>query len=245
MTIWRIAVLTPLLTAVSVFANPLEFEGVARDKNGQPLYTEHHRMEGECREGLFLPRQHAVNYRQPDSDTAFADKQMTFNGSVFTPAVNFSQPKFDEQLTIEYPSQDQVAIEWVTGFEGQKKFTVERVENLVVDSGFDHFIHAKWQALIAGKKVKFRFLGPTRGEHYGFVAETVSDPDVDAHLVVRLRPASLFLRALMDPIVLGYNEQGALTDYLGVTNIRKDADNNHTAHIRYQVNQYPDCSLIR
>ncbi len=62
---------------------------------------------------------------------------------------------------------------------------------------------------------------------------------------MQIRPTSLVLRFLVDPTVLGYSSDGALTDYLGLTNIRQDAESNHIAHIRYQVARLPDCELTR
>jgi hypothetical protein len=53
------------------------------------------------------------------------------------------------------------------------------------------------------------------------------------------------MRFLVDPIVLGYDADGLLTDYLGLTNIRKDKDTNYTAHIRYAIEAIPECELTR
>jgi hypothetical protein len=112
-----------------------------------------------------------------------------------------------------------------------------------VDAGFDNFVRQNWQSVVAGEPVEFRFLGPTRGEHYGFVLERVENDRVNADHVVQIRPTGMVLRFLVDPIVLGYSNSGALSDYLGLTNIRKNQDENYTAHIRYKVNTTPDCEL--
>ncbi len=244
MNLLPVGVLATLLASVPAYAATFEFQGSASGENGQVLYNEHHQMAGECTEGRFRPREHQVEYKQPGSDTVFARKQLEFPASPLRPVVMFSQPDFNEKLTIEYPQQDLAAIEWMTPTGGQENFSVTFDQKLVVDSGFDHLVRADWRKLRAGERVEFRFLGPTRGEHFGFVAEPVSDSEINADLIVRLRPTSVFLRMLVDPIVLGYNDQGALTDYRGLTNIRKNADSNHTAHIRYQVSQYPDCPLV-
>jgi hypothetical protein len=122
-------------------------------------------------------------------------------------------------------------------------FTVSFDERLVVDAGFDHLVRANWEKVTRGESVEFRFLGPTRGEHYGFVLEPTSNDQLNSDVVLRIRPTGLVLRFLVDPIVLGYNNDGALTEYLGLTNIRENANANFTAHIRYEVEQYPDCEL--
>lgn len=244
MKLLQVCTLTAAFVAMPVAAVTFEFQGSATGDNGQVLYTEHHQVAGVCTDGHFRPADHQVDYRHPDGGTGFAQKHLIFKASPLRPAVTFSQPEFDEKMTIRYPDPDRAAIEWLMPSGDQKSFSVTFDQKLVVDSGFDHLIRAEWRRLKAGEPVDFRFLGPTRGEHYGFVAEPVSNSDINADLVVRLRPTSMLLRLLVEPIVLGYNNRGALTDYVGLTNIRQNADNNYTAHIRYQVTGYPDCPLL-
>jgi len=88
-------------------------------------------------------------------------------------------------------------------------------------------------------------VAPTRGDYYGFVLEPTGDSRIDAEHLVRIRPSSTLMRFLVDPILLGYNDAGLLTDYLGLTNIRKNEDNNYTAHIRYTIQAMPECELTR
>jgi len=244
MNLLQVGLFTTLVASAPVFATTLEFQGKATGENGQELYTEHHQSTGECTGGLFRPGEHQVDYRKPGNDDVFASKRLMFPDSALRPAVTFTQPDFDEKLTIEYPGENRAAIKWRDLSGSQKDYSVTFDQRLVVDSGFDHLIRAEWDKLRDGQQIKFRFLGPTRGEHYGFVAEAVTNTDITADLVVKLRPTGIFLSMLVDPIVLGYNSRGALTDYQGMTNIRKDEDTNHTAHIRYQVTRYPDCPLV-
>lgn len=232
-----------VLAAPVALAGTFEFQGQAIADNGDTLYTEHHQMQGECSAGSFAPTRHQVEYRSPDGE-AFAEKQLAFERSPLMPAVDFSQPTFSEQLTIGYSDNNEVKINWQTPKGARERYSVGVPDQLVVDSGFDHFVRSQWQTLTKTDSARFRFLGPTRGDHFGFVAEPVNNSEIDADLVVRLRPTSLVLRVLVDPIILGYNQQGALTHYQGLTNIRKNADTNYTATIRYEVDRYPDCSLL-
>lgn len=224
-------------------ASLFEFTGTAKDGRNNLLYQEVHQVEGHCAEGTFHPLAHSVRYLTgPDGDE-FAEKQLTYRESPLRPEVDFTQPTFNERLQITYPEASQLGIEWRTPNGKTESFSVGFDERVVVDAGFDHLVRANWDRVTEGKSVEFRFLGPTRGEHYGFVLEPTSHDQVAADVVVRIRPTSFVLRFLVDPIVLGYNRDGALTDYFGLTNIREQADKNYTAHIRYQVDQYPDCEL--
>jgi hypothetical protein len=53
----------------------------------------------------------------------------------------------------------------------------------------------------------------------------------------------MLLKFLVDPIILGYNNKGALTAYSGLTDVRENADQNYTTTIRYTVSTYPECEL--
>ncbi|WP_278803760.1 hypothetical protein [Marinobacter nauticus] len=238
--------LTVLLTAAAfpVAGEVFEFTGTAK-QDGNVLYQEDHRVEGTCSEGVFAPVDHQVSYRNPESGDEFASKSLSYSNSAFRPRVEFRQPRFGEALTVSYPQEQALNIVWQEPAGDTREFTVPFDQRLVVDSGFDYFVRANWEQVQQGESVEFRFLAPTRGEHYGFVLEPATSVKVDADLTVQIRPTSLLLRVLVDPIVLGYNSDGALTDYLGLTNIRQDAESNHIAHIRYQVARLPDCELTR
>lgn len=232
-----------LLTAPCALAVPFEFTGTAKDDKGNMLYQESHRVEGSCAEGVFQPTSHQVDYRKSPRADSFADKKLSYDNATVRPSVEFDQTEYKELLTIRYPEPNSLEIQWQAPGGNTENFSVSFDDRLVVDAGFDQFVRANWDKVTNGDSVEFRFLAPTRGEHYGFVLEPTSSDQVNADVVVRIRPTSLVLRFLVDPIVLGYNREGALTDYLGLTNIRKNSDENYTAHIRYDVSSYPDCEL--
>lgn len=231
------------ILALPVNANQFVFTGTAKSNGGTLLYQEIHQVEGHCAEGIFEPQTHSVNYRKEPGEAPFATKQMSYEDSSLRPSVDFQQPDFNETLEITYPEPDRLAIERQTPAGEVERYGVSFDDQLVVDAGFDHLVRANWGKVTRGESVEFRFLGPTRGEHYGFVLEPTSNNQLNSDVVLRIRPTSLVLRFLVDPIVLGYNKEGALTEYLGLTNIRENADANFTAHIRYEVEQYPDCEL--
>lgn len=224
-------------------AQDFRFTGIATTDNGSVIYEERHAVNGTCEDGVFRPQQHEVAYHKSGSEESFARKALEYETSVLRPAVDFVQPTFDETMEITYPEPETLLINWQTPRGDAERFEVAYPPNTVVDAGFDNFVRQNWQSVVAGEPVEFRFLGPTRGEHYGFVLERVENERVDADHVVQIRPTGMVLRFLVDPIVLGYSDSGALSDYLGLTNIRKNQEENHTAHIRYSVETSPDCEL--
>lgn len=232
-----------ILNAPIASGSPFEFIGTAKDDRGNLLYLESHRVEGHCAEGVFQPITHSVDYRRNQDSSTFASKALRYEDDALRPTVDFSQPDYDEHLDISYQGPEQLRVQWQTPAGKTESHKVSFDDRLVVDAGFDHLVRANWNKVKKGESVEFRFLAPTRGEHYGFVLEPTSNSQIRSDVVVRIRPTSLVLRFLVEPIVLGYNREGALTEYLGLTNIRRNADDNYIAHIRYEVSRYPDCEL--
>ncbi len=231
------------LAVMPVLAADMVFTGTAKTETGATLYQEKHRVTGTCQEGAFRPQVHQIGYYRPEADETFASKDLAYPDSVIRPTVEFLQPDFSESLSIQYPSPSTLAIEWQKPSKELKRYDVTYNQDVVVDAGFDTFVRQHWGEVTNGKSVEFRFLAPTRGEHYAFVLEPVDSARVVSDHALQIRPTGIVLRFLVEPIILGYNADGALTDYYGLTNIRKNLDTNHTAHIRYAVEKYPDCAL--
>lgn len=238
------ALLAALIAAPLWAAETSRFTGQAVSPNGETLYSEHHEVTGSCREGYWQPDDHKVVYRKPEQSDSFASKDLTYTRGAMIPDMVFRQPDFGEVMEVNIAGGE-IMIDWTPPSGDQdKSFSLGVPDDLVVDAGFDHFIRANWNALVSGDSVSFRFLGPTRGEHYGFVAEPADADDFDAAREFRIRPSGFVTRFLVDPIYLGYNDDGFLTDFSGLSNIRKNADGNYLAHIRYRQETTPPCPLL-
>jgi hypothetical protein len=229
-----------------IFAADLSFTGTARLlAGGEPLYQELHEVSGTCTQGNFIPENQSVDYQREGSGT-FATKTMSYQHSVLRPSVMFTQPEFSEVIEIINQNGETLRVIWQSPSGATEKSTLDITPSLVADSGFDNLVRDNWEQLIrSGESVKFNMVVPTRGDYYGFVLEPFSDNRIDAAHTLRIRPSSTLLSWLVDPILLGYSDQGYLTDYLGLTNIRKDEDNNYVAHIRYAIQTMPECGLKR
>ncbi len=231
--------------APAMAATTMAFTGTASNPNGHTLYRETHDIEGVCQQGVFRPQKDTVTYLKPPGGTGFASKTLSYDASVLRPVVDFQQPTVGEFITITYPQPDNVKVSWKLSGQTPRTSTLSDPGAAVVDAGFDNLVRKHWQGLISGRPVTFSFLAPTRGEFYRFILEPVKHPDIQADYTFRIRPASTLLGFLVDPITLGYSKRGALTDYLGLTNIRKNPDTNYTAHIHYSVSTWPECELTR
>lgn len=243
---WRCLILAVFISPIPVaVAATMAFTGVAKQPGGTTLYREHHRIEGICHQGVFRPQSDEATYRKPPDDKPFASKTLRYDASLLRPSVDFQQPTVGESIIITYPQPGNVRINWKRSGETPRTFSLNYSGEWVVDAGFDNLVRKHWQSLTNGKPVTFSFLAPTRGESYQFILEPVNHPQIKADYTFQIRPASTFLGFLVDPITLGYNKRGALTDYLGLTNIRKNQDTNYTAHIHYSVASWPECELTR
>lgn len=225
-------------------AGTLAFEGTARGQNGDVLYQESHEVEGRCEDGHWQPETQQVHYRRPDESGHFASKKLSYPGSLLRPEVDFRQPEFDETLTIERSGEGSLKVRWSSPQGDDNTWTVASTDDLVADAGFDHFVRANWHALTDGESVGLRVLAPTRGKAYDFVAEPAPEPFEDADHSFRIRPAGLVMRLAVDPIRLGYRDDGLLTHYSGLGNIRRNQEENYVVSLRYEDSETPDCSLL-
>jgi len=239
------ALLLACALPLSAAAAEMRFTGQAMPLNGDNLlYEEQHVVTGKCTDGLFRPASHNVTYVRSNGEP-FAEKTLSYEQSTLRPAMTFRQPGFNEVMEIRNRDDATLEIEWQTPEGDTENSTVEVTRKLVADAGFDNLVRNHWPEVTSGDRIEFNFLAPTRGKAYGFVLEPAKDDRINATHTVLIEPSSTILSFLVDPILLGYNDNGALTDYLGLTNIRKDQDSNYTAHIRYAVDTAPDCELTR
>jgi hypothetical protein len=228
----------------SVLAADLRFVGTAKPVNGgETLYQETHRVTGNCEQGVFTPVEHSVVYTRGNGDE-FATKNLSYTQSALRPTVEFRQPDFSEVIKITNQNEETLRVFWQSPSGSTDTSLLEITPSLVADAGFDNLVRQNWVRVIQnGQSVGFDMVAPTRGESYGFTLEPTSDDRIDARHLVRIRPSSTLMRFVVDPILLGYNADGLLTHYLGLTNIRKNEDTNHTAHIRYALEATPDCAM--
>lgn len=225
---------------------PWTFVGKAYDADSSDrlIYEERHTVHGHCAEDIWLPTTHEVLYFRPQATEAFASKTLDYEQSVLRPSYDFKQPDFGERMVVTNQQDHYLTIEWHTKDGDLETFRTDINESVVVDAGFDNQVRMRWGQINDGQTIDFRFLGPTRGKHYAFVLEQAAPDSVDADVALQIRPSGMITRFLVDTITLGYNDRGFLTDYVGLTNVRKNRDVNYTAHIRYGQTSPPNCSLV-
>ncbi|GAC1675073.1 MAG: hypothetical protein NVS9B2_24930 [Steroidobacteraceae bacterium] len=111
-----------------------------------------------------------------------------------------------------------------------------RISGLVADAGFDEFIRANWQPLLAGKSQALHFLVPSRLKEMAFeVYHLRSDTEEGKPAeVFRLKLAGA-LSWITSPIDVTYSASDhVLVGYAGVTDLRDSSGSNLEALISFR-----------
>jgi hypothetical protein len=209
----------------------LQFEeGVAQNpESNAVLYREQHWLRSEGGR----PVERLVLYRCPDG-TAFGRKQIDYRKSLLAPAFRYDDRRtgYEEGLR-----DDRVRTVFVRSAARDAERSAPLSSNpLVVDAGFDEFVHSQWQELVSGKAVPLDFAVPARLESMGFVVRRIGQAQVagESAWVFRLRLDS-FIGWLAPHIDVSYGQQSRrLLRFEGLSNLRDDAGKNQmTARIDF------------
>ncbi|MDX1588822.1 MAG: hypothetical protein R3296_07775 [Oleiphilaceae bacterium] len=221
------------------------FKGEVTDRStGNLAYTEYHEQQGVCEDGDWRIREHTVRYEDADGEV-IATKELTYRHSQLRPSYTIEELRFDEIMQVTNRDDKRAEIRWQTMEGEEKTFTARIPSNGVIDAGFTALAGRNWETLVEKKEpVSLGFLASTRGKFYDFkVARTDSPEGMSGDYAFALQSTGWVTRWFVDDIIVGYNEQRQLTDYIGRTNIRREGnpEENVDGHIRYQYQQWPDC----
>lgn len=198
--------------------------------NGAPAYREIHDIAAI---------EHTVRYEAPDG-RLLASKQLDYGQGLNTPVYELEDVRFqrrtgsrwqDGQFVVFRAQQDKPV----------REQTLAAAPDLVIDAGFDHFIRAHWDRLVAGEAVPFSF--------------AVADPLVTLAMAMRAVPASesaiaekhddyryfvassrnrLIGWAIPDIHVAYDANDKLLRIYQGLSNLTDDRDQRQNVLIRYR-----------
>ncbi len=220
----------------------VRFQGTAESlDSGVTVYTEHHRQSGECRDGFWTPRTHEVTYRNPEGEI-IAEKTIDYGETPARPSFTLEDKRFGERMEVRNPDDNHVRILYRTSSGDTSRYRPRVPDNGVIDAGFEVMVRQNWETLVEdGNSVEIEFLAPTRGKFYAFEAEPAEMAKLDGEHVFRISVAGWVSSWFVDPIYLAYDEQRQLTDFHGLTNILRNPDDNHRAHIRYDYEHTAAC----
>lgn len=219
-----------------------DFIGQAISLNdGKRLYTEHHQARGSCKGGIWRPLSDRVTYRTAEGKP-LAEKQADYRTSPYRPSYSLKERVVGQSFQV-VNHRDRELTEVFRQRHGKNHhYRIPIHPDLVVDAGFDYYITDHWRELMSGQVLKFDFLAPTRGETIAFRVQSASDTQkakLKAPYVFVMEPVNLVVRWMVGSVVLGYNKNRQIVDYVGLTNIPKNPDRNYEAHIHYRHQDVP------
>ncbi|MCZ2721310.1 hypothetical protein O1D97_06530 [Marinomonas sp. 15G1-11] len=203
--------------------------GSAYDVNtGDLLYTETHKRPSSS--------EHTVTYREVNGET-FATKKLTYAYSSLVPSFYQVNERNGEVIEVTTSTNNTLTVNFKASESSKLKSKQVGITNrLIVDAGFDHFIHKYWDNLNRGDVLKIDFLAPTRQITAPFRIETTNCKTEDSHSVCfMMSPDAWWISLVMEPIYLVYNNQTKrLSRYLGRGNISEKNGNYLTVDLRYR-----------
>lgn len=220
------------------------FNGYAYTEDGSTLlYTEHH--EQSIKDGR--PLTWTVVYRAADAAVMGAAK-----GKV----VARKQFDFTDNPTVPVYTLDLLASGYREGIRHdtsnhnkgwrmiRRKSKDAAVESqaftysppMAADSGFDPFVKEHFQALMAGKTIKFNFAAAGRLDVIGLRAYKVGDTQFAGHPAVKFKAElDSLLRFVVNSLVMTYDpDSKKLLQYAGVSNLHNSDGNTFPVIIKYQ-----------
>jgi hypothetical protein len=224
-----LVLLVALLLPTAVAALPIHaYQGEARLPGaGTLLYEEHHLLR---RDPAGQPRNRLVLYRCPDG-AAFARKDVRYGEATQAPEFALFDVRFGYREGYELGS----SFVQRSGKAPLQRKPVTTGEALVIDAGFDEFVRGRWDELQRGEALRLEFLVPSRLSSFGFRLLKLRSETIGGE------PASVFRLALSgvfgwfaDAIEVSYRDSDRrLMRFAGLTNIRRDGDNNLVAQIEF------------
>lgn len=210
--LWALALgTTP--AAADMAEGTREYRALAYDLAGEELlYTESH-VE-TWTEGRLVER--TVTYEAADGEL-IADKQVRYGADLSAPSFEMTDYRIGQTESAVVRSG---SVELFSGDDGEPR-SVELPENAVIDAGFDAFMRENFSTIADGGRLEFAFAVPAARRFFQFELDP-QGPAVTAEgeaVLVRMRPASRFLRLLMDPVHLLYDLDGRLLEYRGLSNV--------------------------
>lgn len=205
-------------------------------ESGELLYRETHCVTPDTRE-------REVFYQDQDGKM-LARKLVDYGSGATTPS--FEQQNFYSSQVIQVELRQNKVTMAVIDANSKKAISevaVQPQEKLpvVIDAGFDEYVRAHWDSLVAGNNKEFQFpfvdreglvelrIGP-RGCSYDSLTDQC----------FRLDLANWFLRVLVAPIELGYDPGSRrLIRYRGLSNIGDGEGNGFVVDLQYDYGNVP------
>ena len=244
-TLFAAALAASFATTVLEAAD-LQFTGLARTREGAPLYVESHYVSkaGEIGETRI------VMYRCRQDGPAFARKELSYGKLREEPEFIFTDARSGYVEGLRQTPQGPRVFQQENSRSPRREAKVPANVAIVADAGFDEFVRKHWDELEAGKAVRFPFLVPSRLDYLSFKVKKHHETRLEGAVasVIRLNLSGV-LGWFLPYIEVSYRKSDrVLLRYDGLTNIRDDSGGNHVAIIEFPARErrvVPSVDLVK
>lgn len=201
--------------------------GEARDPTGRLLFREQHLIRSDGGR----PLERVVLYRCPGG-VAFARKRVDYRASRNAPEFALVDARgYREGLRRDGDR----ALVW-SGSKPERAL-VKAAAALVADAGFDEFLRAHWDALLAGRAQTLAFVVPAFGRSLPFQVRSLGGGELDGVAVQRFRLKLDGLLGVVGPSMeVAYaSADQRLRRFDGLTNLRDDRGGQLHARIDFAL----------
>ena len=175
-------------------------------------------------------------YRDP-AGTLVAERDLDFSSSSIRPAYTFKDARTGHEEGAAFAG-GRIRMHYrASAAVPDKEKSLKIPEPAVIDGGFHPFLKENWSALMAGKKVSFNFVVPSRLDYFRFVAyaDPARDPADGTQRVIVARPENRMLRLLVEPIVARYDTASLrMLEYRGLSNLPGPDGGTQKVRLMYQ-----------
>jgi hypothetical protein len=234
----RIVVMMLGLACARVALADISYEGEARDvAGGKLLYEEHHLL----RDAGDAAARRLVLYRCP-SGQLFARKLVEYGTTPAAPAFTLDDGRFGYREGVRRDGDTLQAFVREEGSAPERSAPIASAPNLVIDAGFDEFVRANWEALVAGETRAVEFVVPSRLGALGFKLRRIDQVQIDGESASRFRLSLGGMIGWFAPdIDVSYRDSDRrLMRFEGLTNIRADREDNLVARIDFPPSRARD-----
>lgn len=190
---------------------------------------------------------HVVVYVD-ENNNEIVKKTIDYRASYSAPAFKQVDKRNNEILAVEWVDE-QLKIAYQPKFKDELKEAVIKPEYpLVIDAGFDYFVREYWNELLAGERIKFKYVAPTRLTLVGltiqsktcstdFIDDSIKgeeNKNLDQYSCFQIKASQWLIGLFLKPINLMYstNEQ-RLYRFRGLANINDEKGDGLEVDIRY------------
>ncbi len=206
------------------------YRGNAKDlRTGIPLYVEEHQEEMVGGRKVRL----LTVFRDASGDI-IAERSVDYAADPFVPTFRFEDKRSGYVEGAESVSGGVRLYSRASAADEVREKLISIPSPAVVDAGFNEFVQAHWDDVMAGRTLKMNFGVPSRLDYFRFrlyKVEEKLDSGTSA-VVVRCEVDNMLLRWLVDPITLTYDRgTRRMISYEGISNVSDEQGNSHSVRI--------------